>query len=195
MQHYYEENHQFYFDSTVNIDPAPFLKPLCQFLQPKDRILDIGCGSGRDLLWLSQQGFFPTGLEYSPNLARLAQIHSGCPVITGDYSRFDFEKLLAFDALLLIGALVHQPHSALADLLHSFSQALNSGGYLLISMKEGNGTQALDDGRQFTLWSRLDIEQVYTKCGLHIIDFNRQISKLRSEDIWLSHILRIGNDC
>ncbi|MCB2216994.1 MAG: methyltransferase domain-containing protein [Desulfobulbaceae bacterium] len=99
MDNYYEDNHQHYFDSTVCIDPSAFLEPLAKLLQPQATILDIGCGSGRDLLWLARRGFRPTGFEQSPSLAKLARKHSNCPVLEGDFNHFDFSKL-HFNALI-----------------------------------------------------------------------------------------------
>ena len=40
-------------------------------------VLDIGCGSGRDLKWLRERGFSVTGFERSKGLAALARRHAG----------------------------------------------------------------------------------------------------------------------
>jgi hypothetical protein len=68
------------------------------------------------------------------------------------------------------------------------------GGLLLITLKEGKGSSLATDGRVFTLWSRSDIEKVYAASNLHIIDFSRQISNIRPDDIWLGYVLRYGNE-
>jgi len=193
LNNFYENNHQQYFDSTVGIDPSVFLEPLAGLLKPKATILDIGCGSGRDLLWFAERGFCPTGFEQSPSLARLARKHSNCPVIEGDFSRFNFSDL-QFSALIFVGSLVHISPEALPTILTSTCQALTPGGLLLITLKEGNGTSLAADGRVFTLWSRPDIEKVFAASNLHIIDFSRQISKIRPDDIWLGYVLRYGNE-
>ena len=51
MSNFYENNHQNYFDTTSKIDSDTFLSSLAEYLHVGDSILDIGCGSGRDLLW------------------------------------------------------------------------------------------------------------------------------------------------
>ena len=113
---YYHRHYRAYFRRTVDVDPASFLQPLADRLAPGARILDVGCGSGRDLQWLRQRGFQPTGLERSPGLARLAQTHSGCPVLVEDFDQFDFSTA-SYDAILLIGSLVHVPHNLLEPTL------------------------------------------------------------------------------
>jgi SAM-dependent methyltransferase len=191
LNNFYENNHQQYFDSTVGVDPSVFLEPLAGLLKPKATILDIGCGSGRDLLWFARRGFCPTGFEQSPSLAGLARKHSNCPVIEGDFSRFNFSEL-QFSALVFVGSLVHISPKALPTILASTCQALMPEGFLLITLKEGNGTSLAADGRVFTLWSRPDIEKVFAANNLHIIDFSRQVSKIRPDDIWLGYVLRYG---
>ena len=44
------------------------------------RILDLGCGPGRDLVALSALGHAPTGLDGSAKFCAMARAASGCPV-------------------------------------------------------------------------------------------------------------------
>ena len=76
---FYETHSLSYRNQTVNIDPFPFLEPLTRHLEKGSEILDIGCGSGRDLLWLKERGYQPTGFERSSGLAELARIQFGLP--------------------------------------------------------------------------------------------------------------------
>ena len=46
--------------------PAPFLTPLADRLPAGSLVLDVGCGSGRDLCWMKSKGFRVMGLERSP---------------------------------------------------------------------------------------------------------------------------------
>lgn len=193
MNNFYEDNHQHYFASTVGIDPSAFLEPLARQLKPQATILDIGCGSGRDLLWFVRRGFRPTGFELSPSLAALARKHAGCPVIVGDFTDYDFSGL-QFSALVFVGSLVHLSHQALPAILMSTCRALVPGGKLLITLKEGNGTSLAADGRVFTLWSKEDIEKVFTANHFHTLDFSRQVSSLRPDDSWLGYVLRLANE-
>ncbi len=69
MPDYYTKHFQAYHKKTFSIDPSSFLEPLKNTLEPGCRILDIGCGSGRDMLWLKNHGFSVSGFERSAGLA------------------------------------------------------------------------------------------------------------------------------
>ena len=90
---YYHKKFQSYFHDTVHVDSTPFLEPVVKHLPPGGEVWDVGCGSGRDLLWLKQRGFKVVGLERSQGLTRLAAAHSGCQVIQGDFNTFDFSQV------------------------------------------------------------------------------------------------------
>lgn len=189
MNNFYEDHHQQYYDSTVGIDPTSFLFPLADCLRPGASVLDIGCGSGRDLLWFKERGFNVTGFEQSKGLANLAQVHARCPVIESDYLSFDFTSIKV-DAVVMIGALVHQPKEAVPQILNSICRCLIPEGLLLITQKEGVGEMTGPDGRTFTLWTKDEAESVYRDCGMTVVNFSRQISELRQDDTWLGHVLR-----
>ncbi|MEE9492043.1 MAG: class I SAM-dependent methyltransferase [Gammaproteobacteria bacterium] len=189
---FYEKNHQSYFDNTFKIDADTFLSPLAKHLKAGDSLLDIGCGSGRDLLWGVQQGYEAVGFEQSSGLAKLARKHSICKVIEGDFFSYDFSKL-RFTALVFVGSLVHLSKKELPMILKSTCRALISGGLVFVTMKEGVGCSQVDDGRIFTLWSQKDLEQIFAEQHLQILDFSRQTSKIRSDDIWLGYVLRMND--
>ena len=194
MNDFYEKNHRQYFDSTFAIDSSVFLEPLARLLEPAATILDIGCGSGRDLLWFSKKGFNPTGLEKAKSLAGLARDYSGCPVIQGDVCFDDFSEH-KFSALVFVGSLVHLSRQDFPSILESTCQALLPGGLILITMKEGKGLSSArdqdQDDRVFTLWSKKELEYIFKKIGLNTLDFSRQVSKLRRSDTWLGFVLKL----
>jgi SAM-dependent methyltransferase len=187
MNDYYNENALAYYKSTIDLDPSSFLSLLAEQLRQGALILDIGCGSGRDLLWLKRKGYYPTGLERSADLAGLARRISGCPVMVDDFMSFDFADL-EFDALLLVGSLVHLDRSLLKPVLFEICKALKKNGYLLLTLKEGEGQQQSKDGRVFTLWQKAEVDAIFLDLNLKPQMFNRQTSRLRQEDTWLTYL-------
>ena len=45
---YYNKNSEEYFNSTLNVDMTNTYKPFLKLVPKDGKILDLGCGSGRD---------------------------------------------------------------------------------------------------------------------------------------------------
>ncbi len=188
---YYTTHFSQYHEKTFHIDPAAFLSSFAENLQPGAHVLDIGCGSGRDLLWLAQKCFQPTGFEASPGLAALARQNTNCPVIEGDFESFDFSTLQV-DAILMSGALVHLPHKQMEPALKNILRALKTGSKstVYLSVKEGHGTFTDDHNRTFYLWQDADIRDICRRNSLKVIDFSRSTSVLGTGEAWLGYVLK-----
>jgi SAM-dependent methyltransferase len=188
MTDFYESNARAYFERTNRVDPTPILSPLLPYLQPGGTILDIGCGSGRDLKWFKARGFDAAGLERSPSLALLASDHSNCPVSIVDL--FDYNPPVHYDCILLIGTLVHLPKPEFPRALGKAMRMLKAGGILYLSMKAWGGGEASDDGREYQLWSDSELRREFGKAGLSVLEHSRSRSLLGNRDVWLGYILK-----
>ncbi len=134
-----------------------------------------------------------TGLERSPGLACLARDATGAQILEADFEIFDFNTLQV-DALVLVGALVHLPPKRVHLTLHRMLKALRDGGYILISMKEGNGLWTAPDGRTFYLWQDEDLRRLFDELNLTVLYEARAVSSIGSEEIWLSYVLQSGKE-
>jgi len=188
MQDYYQKNYKTYHEKTFSIDPSSFLEPLVQWLPVEAFVLDVGCSSGRDLLWMKKRGFDVIGFERSPGLAELARKNAGCEVIEGDFETYDFSRL-SVDAILFVGALVHLPYERFKTVFQNICNCLRKQGKIFISMKEGNGYFKDNHGRIFYLWQNDDLRRIFHELGYKVIDFNRQVSIVRDSDLWLGYVL------
>ncbi len=191
MNDYYKLNYQAYHERTFHVDPSSFLKPFADRLPPGATVLDVGCGSGRDLLWLKNRGFAVTGFERSPGLAILARNNSGCPVIEGDFEAFDFSDLVC-DALLLCGSLVHISHEHFPEVLDNILESLNTPGWVSLSVKSGRGIRTDELERTFYLWQANDLEKILKEREFEILDFTRSVSATGTGEPWLGFVLACG---
>lgn len=186
---YYETHAGDYHDKTFSADPSIFLSPFVRLLPLGSRILDIGCGSGRDLLWLKQRGFEPTGFERSASLARLARRHSGCPVIEGDMETFDFSTG-SWNAVMLVGSLVHIPHERFLSVMQKILSGFSSPCVILLTLKEGDGGIHCADGRIYYLWNDTALRDIFTRMNLEMASFFRNVSAIGSKEPWLGYVLK-----
>jgi SAM-dependent methyltransferase len=188
MSDYYQKNYLAYHEKTFSIDPTSFLAPLVRKLPAEAFVLDVGCGSGRDLLWMKKRGFDVIGFERSPGLAELARDNAGCEVIEGDFETYDFSSILV-DAVLLVGALVHVPHEKCPDVFLNIKSAIPDGGSVLITLKKGSGDLTAPDGRTFYLWEDPKAREMFDTLGFKVCDFSSSVSKTGSGALWMSYVL------
>lgn len=187
--HYYSHHASSYHKNTFHIDPTSFLEPLTRFVKPTAKILDVGCASGRDLLWFKQRGYSVLGLERSAALAEMARRNAGCRVIEADFQSFDFTTLQV-DAVILIGALVHLKREDLTSALKGVSQSVKLNGFMLLSVKAGSGLHTRTDGRTFYLWEHKEIGRLFDDLGFEVMDYTPSVSRLRTGERWLAYVLR-----
>ena len=192
MPDYYQKHYKTYCRKTFSIDPSSFLEPLRKHLEPGCSILDIGCGSGRDMLWLRNKGFSVSGFERSTGLAALARQNTGNNVIEGDFETFDFSDMPS-NAILFAGSLVHVSHEKLPQVFVQATAGLKPGGKVLLSLKQGKGTGTDELGRTFYYWQESDLEALFQQFRFSILEFGRQVSNVNARDISLGYVLEKMN--
>jgi len=193
MSDYYHTNYRQFFDQTVGIDPSLFLSSFVRTIPAKVSILDVGCGSGRDLLWLKNQGFHVTGFERSARLATLARKLSGCEVIEGDFETYNFSQL-SFNAILSSGSLVHIPHKNVPRILENITKAFKTESshtnFLYISLKAGNGIKKDSQNRIFYLWDNETLKKIFADLEFNVINTSKSRSVKNSKDKWIGYVLK-----
>lgn len=140
------------------VDPSRFLGPELAGLAP-GRALDLGCGEGRNALWLAEQGWAVTGVDFSSvgiaKADRLAR-QRGLAVdwVVADLRSFQ-PPASSFD--LVIQFFVHFPALERRALLRRAVDALRPGGVILVvgyhvdHLDEGSGGGPQDPALLFTL--------------------------------------------
>lgn len=164
---FYEIQAVKYSEGTLPVRLEDLWKAFSSMLSPSSDVLDLGCGSGRDLKELARRGFCVVGLEYSRPLAELARQYSRQKVYFGDMRVFDLGEN-QFDGIWAVASLIHVPRIQIPGVLKKLYKALRSRGILLTSMQKGDGSQTSTDGRFFELYQPNDWELMLNKAGFEI---------------------------
>jgi SAM-dependent methyltransferase len=147
---YYDSSADDYAALTAKIDTSERTEHFLALLPPAARILDAGCGAGRDLAQFRARGMTAVGLDLSPKLAEFARRHSGCKVVVGDLAAPP--TLGKFDGIWAMASLLHIDRTRIGVALGALRAMLHPGGVLFSSVKRGRGEVVDATGRWFTLY-------------------------------------------
>lgn len=160
---YYERNARAYSLETFNADLSETRSKFLRLLPHGARILDVGCGGGRDLRAFKAEGYEAEGLEPAPALAQIARESSGCPVHVSKVETMDFQGM--FDGVWACASLLHLPRLDLSEGLVSIHRALKRSGYLFLSMQKGAVDGVLPDGRFYARYDKNKLLSVVCSSG------------------------------
>ena len=65
MSNYYDVNSKEYIENTINCDMKMHYQKFLKYLPEKGKILDIGFGSGRDMIYFKSLGYEVYGIDTS----------------------------------------------------------------------------------------------------------------------------------
>ncbi|HEX4508183.1 MAG TPA: class I SAM-dependent methyltransferase [Alphaproteobacteria bacterium] len=135
----------------------PNLKPGC-------RILELGCGSGRDAAEMEALGFDVDATDGAPAMAALASKRLIRPARVMRFDELDVFE--GYDAIVACAALLHVPRSALPAILAGIWRALRPGGWHFASYKTA-GAKGWDlHKRYYNHLSYQEAEQIYAQAGV-----------------------------
>jgi SAM-dependent methyltransferase len=131
---HYQTNAEAFWTGTRDHDVTQNYAALLAALGPRAplRILDFGCGPGRDLIALSALGHAVTGLDGTPAFVRMARANSACVVLEQSFFALDLGER-AFDGVFANASLFHVPRALLPRVLGQLFQSLVPGGVLFCS--------------------------------------------------------------
>ena len=125
-------------------------------LAPGAKILELGCGGGRDSESMIAQGFVVDPTDGVPAMAEKAAERLGRPVRV---LRFDeLDACAAYDAIWASACLLYVPRPALPDIFARIERALLPRGLLCASFKAGKRDGRDGFGRYFNFPARSDLQ-------------------------------------
>ncbi len=188
---FYNENAKEFFEHTVGLNFSAWQDPFLALLPPGGKILDAGCGSGRDSKRFLQMGHKVTAFDASPTMVERARTVTGLPVRLLRFQDVDF--VCEFDGVWANASLLHVPKALILNALRPLVRALKPGGVFYASFRFGD-QETYQDGRLFNNYNEEGFRAVAAQlAGVEIL--NMQISQdtrpEKREMIWLNVIMKL----
>lgn len=144
---YYDNNAATYYEKTITADVSDLRNRFLKYLRPNGRIIDIGAGSGRDMIYFESLGYELDGIDASKQLCDLVFKNTG--ILVENIRIQEWKPQKYYDGIWACASLVHLNKCDLLSWFKTAERALYKDGAIFISMKEGveNGFDA--DGRYF----------------------------------------------
>lgn len=188
---YYNKNGEEYAEKTLHLQLNDQWLEFTTHIKPKGKILDIGCGSGRDMIKFQQLGFFTEGLEASPVMARIARQNSGSVVHEIPIEKMTFNE--QFDGVWACASLLHVHEDNLLLVFEKIFTSLKSDGCFYFSLKHGKGQIRHDDERLFVYYNESRLRGLLNKFNyintLRI--WTSEDSAQRAGNLWMNCIIII----
>ena len=175
---YYEKNGDLF---AQDVDHVNFSKMQLRFISklPKQaKILDLGCGSGRDSLAFLNAGFDVEAIDGSKKMCEIAQSKTGLSVRNIRFGQLDDQN--KYDGVWACASLLHLPKNELPKVFSKIIEALKEEGIFYSSFKYGS-FEGYRNGRYFTDFTESSMNELL-----------EQFPELKCIESWISSDVRPG---
>ena len=175
---YYDQNAAAFAASTEQVAFSEIQDQFLALLSPGAKILDFGCGSGRDTRYFLDRGYSVDTTDGSEEMCRYAGKYTGIPVRKMLFSELDAADV--YDGIWACSSILHVCLPELPDVFEKMVRALKKHGIIYTSFKYGTYA-GMRNGRYFTDFTEESFEK-----------FLSGISNLRIRQTWVSSDVRPG---
>ena len=148
---YYNKNSEEYFNSTLNVDMTNTYKPFLKLVPKGGKILDLGCGSGRDSMNFMKLGYEVTAVDGAKELAKKASVLLGKEVIVSTFEELKLKE--KFHGIWACASLLPIKREDLKTVLNNLYNNLEDNGVFYMSFKYGEKEYVDDKNRYFNCFT------------------------------------------
>ena len=171
---YYNKNSEEYFNSTLNVDMTNTYKEFLKLVPEGGKILDLGCGSGRESMNFMKLGYEATSVDGAKELAKRASVLLGKEVIVSTFEELELKE--KFHGIWACASLLHIKREDLKIVLNNLYNNLDDNGVFYMSFKYGEKEYVDDKNRYFNCFtdesiiSFINENTKYNILGLYITE-------------------------
>jgi len=186
---YYNHNAQQFFTETFGLDMSNIYSRFLEKLSLDSRILDMGCGSGRDALYFHNKGYRVDAFDASLEMVKLASLATGLRI---KHSTFQtYEAVHIFDGIWACASLLHLPKIEHGTIITKYFKKLTSDGIFYMSFKYGTSDYDKNE-RHFSCHDEASISNLLSETLVNYetdIWVTQDARKERKSENWLNVLL------
>ena len=189
---HYEQQAAAFWEATRDHDVRQNIDAFLARIEgsPPFRVLDFGCGPGRDLRAFTDRGHLAVGVDGAASFVAMARAHSGCEVMQQDFLHLDLPQR-HFDGIFANASLFHVPTAELPRVLRELRAALKPRGALFASNPHGNDDEGWNRGRYGAYHAPATWIRCVGAAGFELLDeYFRPAGRPRSQQPWHATVWR-----
>lgn len=185
--------------SKAKDDPNFWLLEFTKFKTylPDGKIIDIGCGSGRDATLFIQNGYEYRGIDLSDEMLALAR--QAVPI--ADFRKMNMYDLnfpdKMFDGFWAVTSLLHILKRKMNTVLEEIHRVVKFGGIGFIVMKHGEGERMVTgkfegDNRFYSFYRDYEFCEILERNRFRVLEYKtdfRSYDPPHHSDIWLIYFV------
>ncbi len=156
-----EQRQDIDFEQTIR-QKENFLRNLPQDLSNnKMRILDAGCGTGRDIKYFIEKGYEVDAFDASEKMCKRASEYTGISVSNSEFLTFSSEK--KYDGIYARNSLLHAPKDEFKDSVQNMVNLLKPNGIFWATLKTGQGEARDNKGRFYSYYDLNEVKNLLSE--------------------------------
>ena len=187
---YYNTNATDFVSNTVDVAFSEVQDFFLEHIPSGGKILDFGCGSGRDVKYFLSKGYAVDAVDGSEELCKIASAYTGIEV-----KQMLFEELDAaneYDGIWACASILHMEKKQLPNVIAKMAVATKVNGTVYMSFKYGD-FEGVRNGRFFTYLTEESFAKILKEISdLQIVKtwVSADVRTGRGEERWLNILLR-----
>ena len=187
---YYNSKAKEFVSGTVAVTFTEMQDTFLEYLPVGGKILDFGCGSGRDTKYFTSKGYDVDATDGSEELCKIASEYTGIQVKQMLFEELDEVEL--YDGVWACASILHVEKKQLPEIIKKIAIATKKGGIVYTSFKYGD-FEGIRNGRFFTYLTEESFEELLRKVPELAIEklwISVDVRAERGEERWLNIVLR-----
>lgn len=136
---FYNKHAQEFYGQTLNQDMSALYEQFLSHIPKEGKILDAGCGSGRDSLYFIRNAYQVTAFDASIEMVKLSSKLINQQVYHLSFESLEFTN--QFDGIWACASLLHIKREDIDNVLVRLAKALKQNGVLYASFKYGDNEE------------------------------------------------------